>query len=230
MALKAFKSAFPYTVPILTGFTFLGIAYGIYMNVSGFSFWYPLIMSIVIFGGSMQFVAVEMLLSPFAPLQVFIMALLVQARHLFYGLSMLDKFKGMGLKKYYLIFGMCDETFSINCAVEPPEGVDRGLFMFFVTLLNQIYWVAASAVGGILGSLLTFSTDGISFVMTAVFVVIFVEQWLKDRRHISSCIGLISSCACLVVFGANSFLLPSMAVIILLLSLLRKPIESKEAE
>ena len=149
MRIKALKAAFPATIPIFTGFWFLGMAYGIYMNASGFSFVYPLCMSLLIYGGSLEFVAVEMLLSPFAPLQTFIMALLIQARHLFYGLSMLDKFKGMGWKNYYLIFGMCDETFSINCSADIPEDVDRGWFYFWVTLLNQLYWSTAATTGGI---------------------------------------------------------------------------------
>ena len=128
MKRKAFKAAFPYTLPILAGFSFLGMAYGIYMNASGFSFVYPLCMSFLIYGGSLEFVAVEMLLSPFAPVQVLIMALLIQARHLFYGISMLDKFKGMGWKKYYLIFGMCDETFSVNYTADIPEDIDHGSY------------------------------------------------------------------------------------------------------
>lgn len=157
MKRNALKTAFPHTIPIFTGFCFLGLAYGIYMNASGFSFIYPMLMSMLIFGGSLEFVAVEMLLSPFAPVQVFIMTLLIQARHIFYGISMLDKFKGMGWKKYYLIFGMCDESFSINYTADIPENVDKGWFMFFVTLLNQFYWVASATIGGLVGSLLTLS-------------------------------------------------------------------------
>lgn len=128
---RAFKAAFPCTIPIFAGFWFLGLAYGVYMHVSGFSFIYPCIMAMVIFGGSLEFVAVSMLLSPFAPLQTFLVALMIQARHLFYGIAMLDKFKGLGWKRWYLIFGMCDETFSINYSVKIPEDVDRGWFMFF---------------------------------------------------------------------------------------------------
>ena len=134
---KALRAAFPHTIPIFAGFWFLGLAYGIYMNVSGFSFVYPMLMSLTIFGGSLEFVAVTMLLAPFAPVQTFIMTLLIQARHLFYGISMLDKFKDMGWKRFYLIFGMCDETFSINYTANIPEDVDKGWFMFFVTLLNH---------------------------------------------------------------------------------------------
>jgi len=118
MHLKALRAAFPHTMPIFAGFWFLGMAYGIYMNVSGFPFWYPLIMSIVIFGGSLEFVTVSMLLAPFAPVQTLIAALMIQARHIFYGIAMLEKYKGLGWKRFYLIFGMCDESFSINCSAE----------------------------------------------------------------------------------------------------------------
>jgi 4-azaleucine resistance transporter AzlC len=228
MKKKALKAAFPYTIPIFAGFWFLGLAYGIYMNVSGFSFVYPMVMSVVIFGGSLEFVAVEMLLSPYAPVQTLIMTLLIQARHLFYGISMLEKFKNMGWKKFYLIFGMCDETFSINYTADIPEDVDRGWFMFFVTLLNQIYWVSGSTIGGLLGSLIHFNTDGISFVMTAMFVVIFMEQWMKEQHHVSAYIGLGVSAACLLLFGADSFMIPTMVVIIALLAAFRKPLEKRE--
>lgn len=228
MRRKALKAAFPCTIPIMTGFIFLGASYGIYANASGFSFVYPLFMSMLIYGGSLEFVAVEMLLSPFAPLQVFIMALLIQARHLFYGLSMLDKFKGLGWKKFYLIYGMCDETFSVNYTADIPEDVDRGWFMFFVTLLNQFYWVASATAGGIIGSLLKINTDGISFVMTAMFVVIFMDQWLKEDNHISSLIGLGVSLICLLIFGADSFMIPTMITIIVLLTILRHRLEKED--
>ncbi len=228
MKRKAFKAAFPHTIPILTGFCFLGLSYGIYMNANGFSFIYPMLMSMLIFGGSLEFVAVEMLLSPFAPVQVFFMALMIQARHLFYGLSMLSKFKGMGWKKFYLIFGMCDETFSINCSVDIPENVDKGWFMLFVTLLNQIYWCVSATLGGIIGSYLPIDTSGISFVMTAMFVVIFLEQWLKEKNHFSSCLGVLASVICLMLFGADHFMLPTMAAIILVLTLSKKKLEMVE--
>lgn len=228
MKRKALKAAFPHTIPIFAGFCFLGCAYGIYMNASGFSFVYPMLMSLLIFGGSLEFVAVEMLLSPFAPLQVFIMAVLIQARHLFYGISMLDKFKGTGLKKFYLIFGMCDETFSVNYTVNIPEDVDKGWFMFFVTLLNYLYWFSGATIGGLVGSLLKFDTSGISFVMTAMFVVIFLEQWLKEKNHFSSLMGIIISVLCLIFFGANSFMIPTMASIVIILTLSKNKLERLE--
>jgi 4-azaleucine resistance transporter AzlC len=230
MKKKALKAAFPYTIPIFAGFWFLGLAYGIYMNVSGFSFVYPMMMSLIIFGGSLEFVAVEMLLSPFAPVQTLIMTLLIQARHLFYGISMLGKFKDMGWKKFYLIFGMCDETFSINYTAKIPDDVDKGWFMFFVTLLNHLYWVSGATIGGLVGSLIHFDTNGISFVMTAMFVVIFLEQWLKEKHHISAYIGLGASLACLVLFGADSFMIPTMVMIITLLAVFRKPLEKMEVD
>lgn len=227
MRKKAFQAAFPYTIPIFAGFWFLALAYGIYMNANGFP--YPMLMSLLIYGGSLEFVAVEMRLSPFAPMQVFIMTLLIQARHIFYGISMLDRFKGMGWKKFYLIFGMCDETFSVNYTADIPENVDRGWFMFFVTLLNQLYWVSGATVGGLVGSLLKFDTTGISFVMTAMFVVIFLEQWLKEDNHISSLVGVAAALVCRICFGADSFMLPTMAVIVLLLAASRKRLEAMEA-
>ena len=219
---KAFKSAFPHTIPILAGFLFLGFAYGVLMNVSGFSFVYPLLMSITILAGSMEFVAVNILLGAFNPVQTFLLTLMINARHLFYGLSMLDKFKNTGLKKLYLIFGMCDETFSINFTALIPSGIDKGWFMFFVTLLNHLYWVTGSVLGGILGSFITFDTDGISFVMTSMFAVIFLEQFLN---HLPSYAGLAISALCLLIFGADNFIIPSMAAILAILTFLRNHIE-----
>lgn len=222
--IKALKAAFPYTVPIMAGFWFLGISYGLYMRVSGFSFVYPMLMGMTIFGGSLEFVAVEMLMGAFAPLQTLIITLMVQARHLFYGLSMLDKYKGMGAKKFYLIFGMCDESFSINYSAKVPEGVDRGKFMLFVTLLNQCYWVSGATMGGIAGSFIKFNMSGLEFVMTAMFVVIFMDQWLKERDHTTGILGLLLSGICLWIFKADNFMIPSMIAILAVLTLFRKPI------
>ncbi len=225
MLKKALTAAFPHTVPILAGFLFLGISYGVYMNVSGFPFIYPCLMALTIFGGSLEFVAVTMLLGSFAPLQTLILTLMIQARHIFYGISMLEKYKGTGFKKLYLIFGMCDESFSINYTAEPPADVDKGWFMFFVTLLNQLYWVMGATLGGILGSFIPFDTAGLEFVMTALFVVIFLEQWLKEKKHYTALIGVLSSAICLLIFGADSFLLPTMACMLCALTVFRRPIE-----
>ena len=224
---NALKAAFPYTIPIFAGFWFLALAYGIYMNVSDFSFWYPMAMSAIIYGGSLEFVAVSMLLSPFAPVQTFLMTLMIQARHLFYGISMLDKYKHLGAKKLYIIYAMCDETFSVNYTAKIPDGVDRGWFYFFVSLLNQIYWVSGATIGGLLGSLIHFDTTGLDFIMTAMFVVIFMEQWMKEKHHFSELIGLIAAVWCLLIFGADNFMIPTMVCILAALSFLKKPIESR---
>ena len=227
---KAFLAAFPYTIPILTGFLFLGIAYGIYMNVSGFSPIYPILMSMAIFAGSMEFVTVDLLLGMFHPMSARILALMVNARHLFYGISMLDKYKNVGKKRWYLIFGMCDESFSINCTTEVPAGVDRGWFYFFVTLLNQCYWVCGAAIGGICGSLISFETEGLDFVMTALLVVIFLEQWMKEKDHTSGVIGIVLTVICLVVFGNKNFIIPSMLGILGVLTLMRGRLERRIRE
>ena len=226
----ALRAAFPYTIPICAGFAFLGIAYGIYMNSKGFSFLWPMLMSMTIFAGSMEFVTVNLLLSAFQPWYAFLLALMVNARHLFYGISMLQKFRNTGKKKWYLIFVMCDESFSINCTVKIPEGIDRGWFMFFVTLLNQIYWVAGATAGGLLGPWIAFDTKGIDFVMTALFVVIFVNQWMEQKRHFPALVGVVVSAVCLLIFGADYFLVPAMAMILALLTIVRKPLERQIEE
>ena len=197
------------------------------MNVSGFSFVYPMLMSMTIFTGSMEFVTANMLLGGFHPLQAFVMAILIGARHLFYSISMLDKFRGMGWKKFFLIYGMCDETFSINYSAESPENVDRGWFMLFVTVLNYLYWVTGATIGGLFGSLIHFNTQGLDFAMTAMFVVIFMEQWMKDKKHTSQFVGLGASVLCLMIFGADSFMVPTMLVILFFLTVLRKKREEE---
>ena len=223
--LSALKAAFPYTIPIMTGFCFLGMAYGIYMNILGFNFLYPMLMAALIFGGSLEFIAATMLLAPFAPLQTFIVALIIQARHIFYSLAMLEKYKGLGWKRHYLIFGLCDETFAINYSARIPNNVDRGWFYFFVTLFNQCYWVVSAALGGLLGDTISFNTHGLGFVMTAMFVVIFLEQFLNEERHITGFIGFAASVICLIIFGKDSFLIPTMLSIIIFITAFRRYIE-----
>lgn len=217
----AFFAALPNTIPILAGFLFLGIAYGIYMNQSGFKFYYPMFMSFIIFAGSVEFATVSWLLGSFDPVNIFFLTLMINARHLFYGLSMLEKYNIPGWKKLYLIYGMCDESFSINATVDVPNDIDKGLFMFFVTMLNQIYWVAGATIGGIFGSFIPFDTKGIEFVMTALFVVIFLENWLKEKDHSASVIGLFISFICLMIFKGTNFIIPSMIIILSVLTLLR---------
>lgn len=223
--IKALRAAFPYTIPVMTGYLFLGIAFGILMNSKGYNFGWSLLMSIFVYAGSMQYVGINLLTAVFDPLNAFLITIMVNARHLFYGLSMLEKYKDTGNKKPYLIFGLTDETFSIICSTEPAGGVDKGWFMFFVTLLNQIYWVTASAIGGILGSIISFDTKGIDFVMTALFVVIFINQWKSQKRHEAAVIGVAASLLCLLILGPANFIIPAMILIIAVLTLFRRPIE-----
>lgn len=225
MKRRALRAAFPHTIPIMAGFLFLGMTYGIYMGSLGFSFVYPMCMAMIIYAGSMEFVTANLLIGAFNPVQAFLMTLMINARHLFYGLAMLEKYKIPGLKRLYLIFGMSDETFSVNCTAQPPEGVDRSWFMFFVTLLNQSYWVLGATLGGLFGMVLNFNTKGLDFVMTAMFVVIFLENWLKEKDHTSALTGLGVSVICLVLFGADGFIIPAMGCILLALTLLRPRLE-----
>lgn len=221
MKRKAFRAALPYTLPICAGFLFLGISYGFLMRSKGFPAIYPMLMSLFIFAGSMEFVTVNLLLSSFNPLYALALSLMVNARHLFYGVSMLEKYRNTGLKKFYLIYGMCDESFTINCTVS-PAGVDKGWFMFFVTLLNHIYWVAGATLGALLGNMIHFDTTGIEFVMTALFVVMFMNQWNETEHHSSALAGLGCSLLCLVVFGSESFIIPAMLLIIFYFVLARQ--------
>ena len=206
---RAFRAAAPQTLPVFAGYLVLGLGYGIYVQSLGLPVWLPPLMGTVVYGGSLEFVLASLLLGSFAPVSAFLMALMIQARHLFYGLTMLQRYRGYGLRSAYMIFAMSDETFSITCSAEPPEGVDKGWFMFFITLLDQIYWVASAAMGAGL---------------------IFLNQWEKEKQHASAIIGIAAPLVCLRIFGSGSFLIPSMVCILVALLLLRRPIEAKESE
>jgi len=223
----AAKTAFLYTIPMMAGFIFLGIAYGVYMRSCGFSPIYPILMAVTIFAGSIEFVTVGLLLSNFNPIYALFLTIMVNGRHVFYGISMLDKYRGTGKKKWFLIAGMIDESFSVNYMADVPAGIDKGWFMFFVTIYNYIYWVVSTAVGALFGSLLTFNMEGLDFVMTALFLVIFISQWQNESSHESSLLGLGISLLSLTMFGEKYFLLPAMAGIWVILTFRRKQLERK---
>lgn len=223
-AFRALKAAFPHTIPVLTGFIFLGIAYGILMNSKGYGLLWTFLMSAVAFCGSMQFASITLLTVVFNPIQALMLSIMVNARHLFYGISMLGKYKGSGRLKPFLIFMLCDETFSIVCSSEPPEGVEKKHFYFFVSVLDYLYWVIGSVAGSILGGFVSFNTKGLDFVLTALFVVIFTEQWLSSPRHFSAIVGAAASVLCIVLFGSGNFIIPAMLVILAVLTLFRKKI------
>lgn len=219
------KSAFPYTIPVMAGYLFLGASYGVLMSSRGFPFFYPIITSLLVFAGSMEFALANLLLGAFAPMEALFLALMINARHIFYGISMLEKYKGMGLKKLYLIFALTDETFSVNYLASPPDGEKRGLFYLYTSLLDHSYWVMGAAFGGIFGSLISADIKGIDFAMTAMFVVILLEQIRGGVKNLPSVtVGVAASVASLLIFGGSSFLLPAMGLMLLSLAVLKKPI------
>ena len=173
----ALRAAFPATIPVMTGFLCLGTAYGLLMQSKGYGPGWSVLMSAIAFGGSMQFVAVTLLTTAFDPVQAFLLSVMVNARHMFYGLSLLDKYKGLGKVRPFLIYVLCDETFSLVSTLEPPEGVARKDFYFWISLLDYLYWITGTALGGLLGSFLTFDTTGLDFALTALFVVLFIFGW-----------------------------------------------------
>jgi 4-azaleucine resistance transporter AzlC len=227
---RALRAAFPLTIPVLAGFTFLGIAYGILMNSRGYGLGWTVLMSLLALAGSAQYIAITLLTSVFNPVYALLLTLMVNARHLFYGVSMLDKYRDTGKFKPYLIFGLCDETFSIVCSAEAPEGINRNWFLFFITLLNHGYWVLGSALGGLLGYMVFFDTEGLDFVLTALFVVIFLGQW-KDRKNRAPAVaGVFCSVLCLVIFGQSNFIIPAMVAILAVLTACRNRFAKGEAQ
>ena len=227
--MRTFRSAFIQTIPVLAGYMFLGIAFGFLLQSKGFGVEWAAFMSVTIFAGAMQFIAVTILTEPYAPLTVFLLTLIVNARHIFYGFSMLEKYRGTGRFKPYIIFGMTDETFALLYSTAPPEGASRKLFYFFVTLLDHIYWISGGIIGALLGSQLPFDTRGIEFVMVALFTAIVVEQLRNKEMRIPCFVGLGASVLALIVFGPERFILPAMAIIFATLSFARKKLEKKVA-
>ena len=221
----AFRHAFRASLPIMAGYGFLGITYGIYMHELGFSFLYPMLMAMVVYAGSAEFLLGNMLLGSFHPLQTFLMILMVNARHLFYGLAMLERYRGLGWKKFFLIYGMSDENFALTSSTTVPDGTDRGWYLLWLTWLDETYWVAGATIGGLVGPLLTFDLRGLDFVLTAMFTAIFADNWMREDGHVSSLSGLFVCGLALIVFGPDRFIIPSMVVILVFLTLMRRKLE-----
>lgn len=222
---QAYRKAFPYTVPVLTGYLFIGIAFGVMYADKGYSFLWAILMSLMVYAGSGQYLAVNFFVPGISFLQVIFLTLMVNVRHIFYGLSLLEKFNRMGKKRWYMIFGLTDETYSLLCTTKIPEGVDDEKFLFAIATLDQSYWVIGSAIGGIAGTLIPFDSTGIDFAMTALFLVIFVEQWMEKKNRTPAVIGVCAAFLCLQIFGAEKFVLPSMILIIFMLFLGRGRLE-----
>ena len=210
----ALRAAFPATIPVLTGFLCLGITYGVLMASKGYGPLWSTLMSAVAFGGSMQFVAITLLTTVFDPLQAFLLSILVNARHVFYGLSLLDKYKGLGKIRPFLICTLCDETFSLVSSLEPPPEVERRDFYFFISLLDYLYWLTGTALGGLAGSMLTVDTTGMDFALTALFVVLFLEQWKRRENRPAGAVGILCAAGSLALFGPDNLVIPAMVLVL----------------
>ena len=213
----ALRAAFPATIPVMTGFLCLGIAYGVLMQSKGYGPLWSVLMSAIAFGGSMQFVAITLLTAAFDPIQAFLLSIMVNARHMFYGLSLLDKYKGLGKVRPFLIYVLCDETFSLVSTLEPPEGVGRKDFYFWISLLDYLYWITGTALGGLAGNLITFDTTGLDFALTALFVVLFLEQWKRAENRPAGIIGILCAAVSLAVFQADNMVIPAMVLVLMVL-------------
>ena len=222
MKKSAFLIALKDTLPVLAGYLFLGTGFGILLSENGYGIGWAFFMSLFMYAGSAQYLAISLMASQASLAATAIATFLLNARHIFYGISLVDTYKGTGLKKGYLIFGLTDETYSLVTQNQPPDGISPHVYCFLVTLLDHIYWVAGSVLGGILGKALPISFEGVEFVLTALFVALFTEQWLSNKNHTPALIGVMSTVLCLILVGKDLFLIPSMALIALLLTLGRK--------
>ena len=219
---RTLAAAFPHTVPVLTGYLVLGMAYGVLMQAKGYGAIWAFLMSAVAFCGSMQFVAITLLTGAFDPVGALLMSLMVNARHLFYGVSMLGKYRGMGWAKVPLVYTLSDETFSIVSSVEPPEGIGARDFYLAVSGLDYIYWVGGSVLGALAGKFIRFDTTGLDFALTGLFVVLFIEQVKNPENRRSGVIGMACTVAALAVFGADKLVIPAMILVLVVLLLGRK--------
>ncbi len=220
--------AFIKTMPVLFGYLFLGIAFGVLLQKAGYNFIWAFFISTFVYAGSMQFVLVGFLGSGIGFLSVILMTLSINSRHIFYGLSFIEKFKAMGKAYPYMIFSLTDETYSLLCSAKIPYRFDEKKVFFTISLLDHIYWIMGSVIGALLGELIKFSTKGIDFAMTALFVVIFTEQWLDYKTNIPAITGILCGGICLFIFGPVNFILPSLISSISILLLLKNHIHVKE--
>lgn len=224
---EAIVKAFPYTVPVLTGYLFIGGAFGVMFADMGYNILWAILMSTVVYAGSGQYLAVNFFVPGFSLVQAAFLTIMVNIRHVFYGLSLVERYNRFDRKRWYMIFGMTDETYSLICTTKVPEGVDEGKFLFSITLLDQLYWIIGTVIGSILATGIGFSSEGVEFAMTALFIVMFIELWYRRTNRPAELIGLVVSFVCLLIFGANNFVLPTMILIIAVIMLCRDRLEKK---
>ena len=217
-----FRYAFQKSLPVMAGYLVLGMGFGMMLEAAGYGIGWALAMSIFIYAGSMQYVAIDLLTGGASLITTALMTVAVNIRHLFYGISMVERYQNTRPCKPYLIFALTDETYSLVCSGEVPEGISWKWYCFFLSLLNQCYWVAGSAAGSVFGSFGGFSTEGIDFSMTALFLVVFLEQWKSTKDHASAVLGVFVSFVCLILFGPDGFLIPSLIMIPVLLTAARR--------
>ena len=231
---KALAAAFPVTLPVLMGYLAIGIAFGLMLQEIGYNFIWAFFMSLTIYAGSGQYLGVTLLSAAAGLGTVAVMTLLINFRHLVYGLSMLEKFRGMGWRKLYMIFSLTDETYALLSSAQAPVGVNPKSFYFAIAVLDQSYWILGSVIGAVAGAVIPFSTEGVDFAMTALFVVIAVEQWKTYRKHLPALLGCAVTVVFLIilgsVFGQDQMLLISLGVIVLILLILRDRLDEKEGE
>ena len=227
---KALKAVFLDTVPVLTGYLFLGISFGILLGETGYGLPWALSMAVFMYAGSAQFLAVSLLANHTGLLSSAIAIFLLNARHIFYGISLIDTYKGTGKKKPYLIFALTDETYSLVTQNQPPEGMKHSTYCLLVSALDHLYWISGCVIGALAGNIIPISFEGIEFVLTALFVTLFVEQWLSNKNHFPAIVGVCATVLCLVIFGKEIFLIPSMVLIAVLLTTGRKTGLRKEAQ
>ncbi len=224
----AFRAAFPYTIPVLTGYLFIGIAFGVMYQEKGYNFLWAILMSVMVYAGSGQYVAVNFFAPGVNLLHVIFLEFMVNIRHIFYGLSLLERFRGMGKKKLYMMFSLTDETYSLFFVTKVPPEVDEHKFLFAIALLDHSYWIMGSAIGALAGSLIPFDAKGIDFAMTALFIVIYIEQWMSAKNRLAAIVGAAAAVVCLLAFGSENFILPAMICIMAALLCGRKVMEPKE--
>ena len=229
MRRRTVKQAFIHSIPVMAGYLVLGTGFGILLRNAGYGAGWAFAMSLLIYAGSLQYVGVSLIAGGASVVTALLTSLMVNARHLFYSISMIGKYKDAGRYKPYMIFALTDETYSILCGSD-PESVDVRLYRFLLSLFNHCYWIAGSVLGRLLGALLPFSTAGIEFSMTALFIASFTEQWRAGGNHLPALTGLLGSLLCLLMFGPERFLIPAMLLITLVLTLLRSRLSAGEEE
>ena len=220
--------AFYRSIPVMAGYIVLGIGFGILLRAAGYGVLWAFAMSAFIYAGSMQYVGVELIAGGAGVLTTALTTLMVNARHLFYSISMIDRYKDSGKYKPYLIFALTDETYSLLCDGKTPEGENADLYRFLVSFFDHCYWIIGSVIGSLLGAVLPFSTEGIEFAMTALFLASFTQQWIDNKDHVPAITGIVSTLLCLLIFGPDRFLIPAMLTITLVLTIVRKMRREKE--